>query len=495
MPPPTHPPPMPAPKFATERDPTRPTLGTRQGRFAAGMLGQPFMPHQQLIADVAGELVETDDPRGWRLPNRPGFWVPARKLVVVTEQRQAGKSHQSMTGVGERMFSVPGFRSWYTAQTGQDARDQFLKFYEENIMRNGDPTPFAPFVDLKRGKGEEVMATPNGARLRPHPPTEEKLHGKQSHRNDVDEGWAFTKGEGEALMQAIGPTQLTVPTAQTWVWSAGGTANSTWLAELVARGREGDPAVCFFEWAIPDDADAENLDVILEHHPAAGRTISRASLQALHDTAFPNDPAGWARAAGNRWTEAIGGAISLDVWRTRRHADTIPNDAPVAYGAARSADGTQTVIAAAARVDGRVVVEIVAVLAGGYGAADHVKALCTDGPVGVCPDGPSAALHKAVERLRRIRLVSFPTRNYSAACLGLVDALEAGAYRFRQHTALDAAVAVAAKRALGDGGWVWSRTSSEAHIAALEAATLAADLAAGLPTGKPLLGILGGTAA
>jgi hypothetical protein len=216
-------------------------------------------------------------------------------------------------------------------------------------------------------------------------------------------------------------------------------------------------------------------------------------LQALHDTAFPNDPAGWARAAGNRWTEAIGGAISLEVWRTRRHADPIPESAPVAYGAARSADGTQTVIAAAARVDDRVVVEVVAVLPGGYTAADHIKALCVDGPVGVCPDGPSAALHKAVERLRRVRLVSFPTRNYSAACLGLVDALEAGAYRFRQHTTLDAAVAVAAKRALGDGGWVWSRTSAEAHIAALEAVTLAADLAAGLPTGKPLLGILGGT--
>jgi hypothetical protein len=473
-------PPMPAPKFATVRDESRPTLGHRQARFAAGMLGQPFMPHQRLIADVAGELVETDDPRGWKLDGRAGYWVPRYKLVVVTEPRQAGKSHQSMAGTGERCFTVPGFRSWYTAQTGQDARDQFLKFEEENIRGR----PLDRFVTLKRGKGEEVLTFPNGSRIRPHPPTEEKLHGKQSHRNDVDEAWAFEEVQGRALMQAIGPTQLTVPTAQTWVWSAGGTANSTWLAGLVARGREGDPSLAFFEWAIPDNADAEDMSVILEHHPAAGRTISAESLRALHDTSFPDDPAGWARAAGNRWTEAIGGAISLDVWRQRRHPDAIPSAAPVAYGAARSADGSQTAIVAAAQVDDRVVVEVIAVLPGAYGAADRIKALCTDGPVGIAPDGPSAGLHKAVERLPRVRLTSYKVRDYSAACANLVDALEAGAYRFRQHPALDAAVAVAAKRSLGDGGWVWSRVSNDAHIAVLEAATIAADLVANRPLSK-----------
>jgi hypothetical protein len=435
------------------------------------------MPHQRLIADVAGELVPTDDPRGWVLAGRDGFYVPRYKLVVVTEPRQAGKSHQSMAGIGERCFTVPGFRSWYTAQTGQDARDQFLKFEEENIRGR----PLERFVNLKRGKGEEVLLYPNGSRLRPHPPTEEKLHGKQSHRNDVDEAWAFPDAEGRLLMQAIGPTQLTIPTAQTFVWSAGGTANSTWLAGLVARGREGDPSIAYFEWAIPDDADAEDMDVILEHHPAAGRTITRDSLQGLHDTSFADDPAGWARAAGNRWTEAIGGAISLEVWRKRRHPDPIPDAAPVGYGAARSADGSQTVIAAAAQVGDRVVVEIVAVLPAAYGAAERIRGLCTDGPVGIAPDGPSAGLHKAVERLRGVRLMSYKVRDYSAACANFTDALDAGAYRFRQHPILDAAVPVAAKRSLGDGGWVWSRTSSEAHIAALEAATIAADVVVNRP--------------
>jgi hypothetical protein len=87
------------------------------------------------------------------------------------------------------------------------------------------------------------MKFPNLSQLRPHPPTEAALHGKQSDRNDIDEAWAFEEVRGKALMQAVAPTQLTRPHAQTFIWSAGGTAGSTWLADLVARGRGGDPGI------------------------------------------------------------------------------------------------------------------------------------------------------------------------------------------------------------------------------------------------------------
>lgn len=471
----------PSPRFATARDPDAPTLGARQGAFAASMLGQPFMPHQQLIADVTGELRQTDDPRGWTVPGHDGFWVPRYKVCLITEQRQAGKSHQAMAGNGERCFAVPGFRSWYTAQTGQDARDQFLKFEEENIRGR----PLSPFVRLKRGRGEEVLVFPNGATMRPHPPTEEKLHGKQSHRNDVDEGWAFSEDEGKALMQAIAPTQLTIPTAQTFIWSAGGTAESTWLAGLVARVREGDSDIAGFEYGIPDDADAEDLDVILRHHPAAGRTISRESLAALR-VAFKDDPAGWARAAGNRWTEVIGGAIAAEDWKRLRYADPIPDDAPVGYGAARSADGSQVVIVAAAEVDGLVVCEVIAVLPGSFGFTDRIKHL-TDGPLGIAVNGPSRNLWSAAGKVRRVKVVKFTDPDYSAACADLVDAIEPRTFRFRKNPVLDDAVKVAVKRTIGDGGFVWSRREATAPIAALEAATVAANVLLNRPAsrGKP----------
>lgn len=477
-------PPMPAPKFATARDETYPTIGGRQSLFAARMLAQPFMPHQQLIADVAGELIPSDDPRAWTVPGLEGLWVPRRKLVIVTEQRQAGKSHQSMAKNGERCFAVPNYRAWYTAQTGQDARDQFLKFEEENLRG----TPLSPFVKVKRGRGEEIMSFPNGSTIRPHPPTEEKLHGKQSDANDIDEGWAFTEEEGRALLQAVGPTQLTRPAAQTWIYSAGGTAASTWLAQLVARGRGGDPDVAYFEWGIPDDADPEDMEVILEHHPAAGRTISRESLAALR-TLYKDDPAGWARAAGNRWTEVIGGAIPRDLWTAAAYLDPIPDAAPLAWGAARSIDGAQVALAAAAKVAGVIVVEIVAVLPTAYGAAEeirgHVRA--NPGALAVAPAGPSASLVKGLENIGGVKLLPISDQEYSAACANLLDALPAGGYRFRPHPDLDAAVKVAGKRALGDGGYVWARRSAGVPIAALEAATLAAHALARPRVGKPRL--------
>lgn len=457
---------MPAPKFATERDLSRPTLGDRQGRFAEIWLGRALMPWQQLVADVGGELVQ----------NEAGVWVPAHKVVVVTVQRQAGKSHLSMAQLGERAFSRPGFKAWYTAQTGQDARDQFLKFADDVV----EGQPLAKIVRTMRGRGEEMMRFPNRSFIRSHPPTEEKLHGKQSDRNDIDEAWAFTEERGKALLQAIAPTQATrwmpqagepIAGAQTWIWSAGGTAGSTWLADLVARGRAGDPSICYFEWGVPDDLDINDLEAVARHHPAYGITINAEALESMR--AQLTDDAEFARAAGNRWTEVIGGAIPWDSWLQQRWTEAIPDDVPVGYGAARAADGTQVAIAAAADVDGTPVVEILDVLPTAWNAAEHVAGWSTDGPVAVAPDGPSATLADALAQRRRLQLLTVSNRDYSAACADVVDALEPRAIRYRPSDELDAAVKVAGMRSLSDGGWLWARRSASAPIATIEAATLA----------------------
>lgn len=465
---------MPAPKFSTPRDFNAPTLGGKQAAFAKIWMGQPFMPAQRYIADVTGEL---------RL-NDQGIWVPRYTLCVVTLQRQAGKSHMSMARNGERSFSVPNWRAWYTAQTGQDARDEFLKFYEERVKG----TPLDRAVHLGKSRGGEQLVFRNGSTIRPVPPTEEKLHGKQSDSTDIDEAWAFDKEHGELLIQAGGPTKLTRPHAQTFVWSAGGTAASTWLAGLVADGRSGADDMCFIEFGIPEGADAEDLDLIAACHPAFGHTISMDGLKALR-LDMKNDAAGWARAAGNVWSEVIGGAIDQRVWATVRADDPIPDAAPVGYGVARSEDGTQVVIAVAAKVGTRIVAEVLDVLPTSFGAVDHIKAWATDGPLAVDPSGPSSGIYeKLPEKLGTHPVVGISSRSYSGACTNLVDALPHRGYLFRQHDALDAAVKVAGLRNIGDGGKVWARVAAGAPIAALEAVTLAAHaLDHRGHTGKPLI--------
>lgn len=439
-------------KFATRRNPDATTLGTLQARFAEVWLGHGLMPWQRYVAEVGGEL----RPNG-----RPRY-----KLVVVTVPRQAGKSHLAMAQVGERCMSVPSFRAWYTAQTGQDAADQFLKFADETVAG----TPLDRVVRTKRGNGHQVMGWPNASTLRPHPPTEAAMHGKQSDRSDIDEGWAFPDFHGQQLLQAIAPTQLTRPMSQVWVWSAGGTAASTWLAELVARGRAGDPDMAYFEWGIPDDLDVNDLAAVAAHHPAIGHTMDLDAMRALR-TLLPDDSE-FARAAGNRWTEVIGGAIPADQWADARHAAELPADTQVGWGAARAGDGSHVCVAAATRLpDGSVVTELVDVVPAHEGVA-AVRQWCGRDTVAVSRSGASAGLADDLDLERGVELLGITTLAESAACQNVADALLARTWKVRPHDQLDESRKVTGKRRTAGGGFVWAPTG-EGSTAPLEAITWA----------------------
>ncbi len=464
---------MPAPKFSTRRDFRAPTLGTDEGAFARIWLGAPYMPFQQYVADVAGEL---------RVNSR-GLWVPRYRKVVLLAQRQVGKTHQSMARNGSRCLGRPRWRSFYTAQTGQDARTQFLKSYN-NLVAND--APMAAIVRLKQGKGDEVMIFPNGSDMRPRPPTREKMHGEQSDGDDIDEAWAFSREEGEELTQAGGPTKLTRPFAQTWIMSAGGTAESTWLADMVAGGRAGDdPAVCYIEFGIPEGADAEDLDLIASFHPAYGHTVDMDGLIAMRAD-FGKDAAGWARAAGNVWTEIIGGAISAEAWTAVQHPAPIPDHAPVAMATARAADGSEVAIVAAAKVGHEIVCEVLDLMPTSFGAAELARWHAEGHELGVSQNGPSSALCRELVKLKTRRLKPFGGPEESAAVVHALDGIAAGVLKFRHHPAFDAAQKVAGTRPTGDGGKAWARVAAGASIATLEAAGQAAWLVAqNRSVGKP----------
>lgn len=440
-------------RFATPRNPDRATRGGRIAKFSELFLGRAFMPWQRDLVDRATEL----DADG----------TPIYPVVLTTLQRQGGKSLLSLAKSAERCTSVPNSRAWYTAQTGYDARDQWKEF--ANYVEQTD-TPLNMITESLRGAGAEVMKFANGSTLRPHPPTEKALHGKQSDINDVDEGWAFTAAKGAELMQAIAPTQLTRRGAQTWIWSAGGTADSTWLAELVDLGRGGAPDICYTEYGIPDDLPLDDLEAIALHHPAFGHTINLQAIKTLR--ANIRDDNEFARAAGNRWTEVIGGAIPAELWKTSRYADPIPEDAVIGYGAATSADRTETVVVAAAHIDGLVVGEVLEVITNPYGAAPRVAKWAVDGELAVDSRGPSASLADALADFPR--LMSIGTAEATAAAANWLDGLHAGVIKARQHPSLDAAVQVAVKRLVADGAFLWARQSAGASIAALEAFGLAA---------------------
>jgi hypothetical protein len=426
---------------------------------AAQALGRPLMPWQQLVADVGGEV------------DASGLFV--YPLVVVTVQRQAGKTALDLAQSVQRCLMGPRRKVWHTAQTGQEARKKWGELADDVLA-----SPLRNVVAGKprRGAGSESLTFLNGSQLRPHPPTRDGLHGEQSDTNNVDEAWAFDDAQGADLFQAIVPTQATRPGAQTWVWSTAGDRSSTWFRNLVNRGRAGEPGLAFFEWGIPDDADPTDLETIARHHPAFGHTQTLDTFRRAQVT-LADKPGEFARAYGNRWTGSGERVIPAEPWNAAG-TDAILPDGPLAYGVAVGDDGDAlwaSIVAAVADPDGRVWWEVVDRRPGRSWAVERVRALRDKGQgVAILRNGPAAPVADALE-LAGVELLVPRSADYTAACQDVYDRLVGpGAPRVihRRHAALDTAADVAGTRGVGDGAWVWSRAKSTGAIDALEAATL-----------------------
>lgn len=453
-----------APRVATPRDPGRRTLGAAVAKTAAA-LGTPLMPWQRLVADVAGEV------------DASGLLV--YPLIVVTVQRQAGKTRLDLAQSVQRCLMAPRRKVWHTAQTGQEARKKWGELVDDVMT-----SPLKPLTQgrPRRSAGSEALTFINGSKLAPHPPTRDGLHGEQSDTNNVDEAWAFDDAQGADLFQAIVPTQATRPGAQTFIWSTAGDRSSTWFRGLVNRGRSGEPGLAFFEWGIPDDADPTDLETIARHHPAFGFTQTLDTFRRAQVT-LADKPGEFARAYGNRWTGSGERVLPEPAWKDAQTEALIPAGRP-AYGVAVGDDGNSlwtTILAAVSAADGRVWWEVVDRRPGRSWAVDRVKRLQDKGQgVAILRTGPAAPVADQLE-LAGVELLTPSLADYTAACQDVYDRLtdrvawdeDGPGLVIRRHQALDDSADVAGTRGVGDGAWVFSRAKSTGAIDSLEAGTLA----------------------
>mgnify|MGYP003349004290 FL=1 len=191
------------PRYATKRPKNLRTLGPAVTRLAHGLGWIPH-PWQVRLWDLA--LTIDESGTGWRYPT-----------IIVTTPRRSGKTRGVSAAMIHRGLTFPGSRTYYTAQTGQDARDWF----RDAVAELGS-TPLAGRYTIRRAAGSESITWPNAASLRVFSPQPDALHGKDTDLVIVDESWAFTLDRGRALVQAISPTQLTRPWGQMWWPSTAG---------------------------------------------------------------------------------------------------------------------------------------------------------------------------------------------------------------------------------------------------------------------------------
>jgi hypothetical protein len=285
------------PLAATPQTESRPTEGRQVGALAKA-LGTPLLPWQQYVADVAGE----------RLPN--GEY--AYQIVVVSVPRQSGKT-TLIRSVGCHRAAILGRDAFYTAQTGKDARARF-----NDLVKAIRVSPLKRMVEVRRAAGSERVRFHGGADFQLFAPTPESLHGYTPPTVFLDESFAHTDEEGELLMGAIGPAQLTITDRQVWIVSTAGTAESGFLKRWLDKARQGMPRVAVFLWAADDEMDVYDPADVERFHPGVGFVLNGRQLKAADVVAqaeVSGSRAEYERAYGNRWTITASNIIPREVWR------------------------------------------------------------------------------------------------------------------------------------------------------------------------------------
>lgn len=300
-----------APRFATPPDPTRPNAGARVAAIAA-MLGRPLMPWQQYVADVATERL---DDGSYAYP-----------VVVVTVPRQSGKTLLLGAVLAERCITSDDHQALYTAQTGKDARERW-----RDLVKLVMGSPLRELVRIRRSQGSERMEFPDsGSMLGVFAPTVDSLHGYTPPTVCLDEAYAHSEDEGDALMAAIEPAQQTLPHRQVWIVSTRGTALSVFLHGWIERGRGGSPGVALFDWGAREDQDPRDPVDLMAFHPALGLPDGLGNgTTPERILASKLSPSAYERAYGNRETVTESHTIPAGAWADLASDQAPPGDAPL----------------------------------------------------------------------------------------------------------------------------------------------------------------------
>lgn len=260
------------PRFATLRNLDNPTHGQREA-LVAKSLNRPYLPWQQYVADVLGEV----DPKTGKPIYRDG---------IITVPRQQGKTTIILVKKTYRAFGYGGPQNIrFTAQTKLDAIE---KLREHGDILKGSKT-FRRRFTFRETNGQEGIHWNNGSKELLKSTTAKAGHGASLDLMIISEAFAQIDNR---LEESARPTMLARPSAQMLVESTAGNATSIYFNELVRMNRErlaADPfapsRTAYFDWSAPDDADPADPAVWAACMPALGHTILLDDVRHEYDSA------------------------------------------------------------------------------------------------------------------------------------------------------------------------------------------------------------------
>ncbi len=411
------------------------------------------MPWQQMVADVANELL----PDG----------TPAFREVIVTVPRQSGKTTLTLSQSVERctMRDRPQHVA-YTAQTGSDARKKLLN--DQVPILEGSPL-WKQVRRVARANDNAGVVFKNGSRIDVLASNASAGHGRVLDLGHVDEAFDDIDDRRE---QAMLPAMITKPDAQLWVVSTQGTDASVYLNRKIELGRaaalEGRTSgICFFEWGVPEEADIHDPSSWWLGMPALGHTQSIEAISHAKQTMTEGE---FRRAFGNQRTRSNERAIPETTWRVACRADVAPVGR-LSFAVDVAPDRDWASIAAAAGG----VVELVDHRPGVGWVEERIAQLVADhgGAVTLEATSPAGALVPGL-RSKGVQVREFTAAEVTRACGAFYDDIADGRVRIRIgpfHEYLETAVAAVAKQPVADA-WRWGRKRLD-PITPLMAVTLA----------------------
>lgn len=424
----------------------------------AELLGNPLMPWQRQVADVAGEI-------------DPETGVLAYREVWVTVMRQSGKTTLVLSLETERcvVWDSPQ-RVAYTAQTGWEAKTKLLEDQVPILQSSslGRLITAAGGGRVRRAQGDWGVNFGGGSAIDVLGSSTSAGHGRTIDLGVLDEAW---KDEDDRREQAILPAMVTRPWAQLFGFSTMGTDASLYLNRKVEVGRaatlsDSGSGVAYFEWSIPPEADIDDPEVWWAHMPALGWTITESAVAHARQTMSEGE---FRRAFGNQATSSDERAIPAEWWDDVQDPQAAP-EGSVTFGLDVSRDRDMAAIAAS---DGEAA-EVVTHREGTAWIVDWFteRAQRRRTPVVIDADGPAATIaDELAEAGVKVRKV--PRPEAAAVCGRLFDALADSKIRVRPTSqGLDDAVAGVVTKPVGDR-FAWSRSRSSVDVTPLWAVTLA----------------------
>lgn len=347
---------VPAPRFATKRNPLRKTYGPEIGKVAE-LLGLTRLEHQQYIWDVLGEVQseEAGDPN-------PGWW--AYRTATITMPRRSGKTTLLQPMTMHRAEITQNGRLVMTAQTRiaavkrwGDLADVIMSSYVGSRVKRKSSVG-----------GERLTWIRSGSTFEPQPPNATAGHGDEPDLALATEIWSWSALQGAEIEQAIFPTFLT-NNGQFIRESTAGTNDSAYYNNVRAQGRaavlaDSQLGEAYFEWSVPEThkgkpveslTDKTLIDLVISHHPRSDIDMRTFLEEELTRAQGPGGSgrADWLRAYGNH-TQPMVNIDPIIPLESLLHAETdelIPEGVPVSIGVDVDPLGREASVSVAYRTD------------------------------------------------------------------------------------------------------------------------------------------------